>query len=114
MFKEIDQLKSLVDQKRPLHNELMKTIAQKFREAWTYHTNAIEGNTMTLQETAFFLREGLTAKGKTLQEHLEIVNHAEAVDFLHQVMKERGLTERLLKDFHAILFQGVKHFHGNV
>lgn len=76
--------------------KIMRTIAQKFREDWTYHSNAIEGNTFTYQETAFFLREGLTVKGKSLREHLEIVNHAEAVDYLADAIRERDLTERFI------------------
>lgn len=111
-FDEIDSLRHQVDAKRPLVPEMMKTISQKFREEWTYHTNAIEGNTMTLQETAFFLREGLTIKGKTLREHLEVVNHAEAVDYLRDAIVQRDLTEGLVKEFHAILFQGVKAWAG--
>ncbi|MDF2648147.1 MAG: filamentation induced by cAMP protein Fic [Paenibacillus sp.] len=105
---EMEQLKAAVDLKRPLQPDLMKLIIQKFREEWTYHSNAIEGNTFSYQETAFFLREGLTVKGKTLREHLEIMNHAEAIDYLTDLLKERDLTERIIKDFHALLFQGVK------
>ncbi|MBD0383241.1 Fic family protein [Paenibacillus sp. WST5] len=108
MWEQIERLKAAVDSKRPLQPDLLKIIIQKFREEWTYHSNAIEGNTFTYQETAFFLREGLTVKGKTLREHLEIVNHAEAIDYLTNILEERDLTERLIKDFHAILFQGVK------
>lgn len=91
MFEEVDRLKEKLDKQRPLYPDLMATIAQKFREDWTYNTNAIEGNTMTLQETTFFLREGLTVKGRTLKEHLEMVNHAEAVDFLQEAIKHRDL-----------------------
>nr|WP_150959280.1 Fic family protein [Aneurinibacillus sp. XH2] len=109
MWQQIDDLKRQIDAKRPLHPDLMKTIAQKFREEWTYHSNAIEGNTFSYQETAFFLREGLTIKGKTLREHLEIVNHAEAIDYLQDAIQDRKLSERLIKDFHAILFQGVRN-----
>jgi Fic family protein len=108
MWQEIERLKKIIEEKRPLDSDLMKVIAQKFREEWTYHTNAIEGNTFTYQETAFFLREGLTVKGKTLREHLEIINHAEAIGYLDEAIKERDLSERLIKDFHALLFQGVK------
>lgn len=108
MFNQIDALRTEVDKKRPIDPKLMSTIAQKFREEWTYHTNAIEGNTFTYRETAFFLREGLTVKGKSLREHLEIINHAEAIDYLHEAIQQRDLTERIIKDFHAILFQGVR------
>jgi Fic family protein len=109
MWEHIQKLKQQVDARRPLQPDLMKTLAQKFREEWTYHTNAIEGNTFTYQETSFFLREGLTVKGKSLREHLEIVNHAEAIDYLQDGLAERELSERLIKDFHAILFQGVRN-----
>jgi len=112
MFSKIDKLKKILEDKRPLYPELMTTIAQKFREEWTYNTNAIEGNTMTLQETAFFLREGLTVQGRTLQEHLEMVNHAEAVDYLNDAIYHRNLTEGLIKEFHAMLFSGIKAFAG--
>lgn len=53
MWQEIERLKKIIDAKRPLDPDIMKVIAQKFREDWTYHTNAIEGNTFTYQETAF-------------------------------------------------------------
>lgn len=114
MFELIDSLKDKLNQQRPLYPELMATIAQKFREDWTYNTNAIEGNTMTLQETAFFLREGLTVKGRTLKEHMEMVNHAEAVDFLQDAIKHRDLTEGLIKEFHAMLFSGIKTLAGGL
>ncbi|MBY0217893.1 Fic family protein [Paenibacillus illinoisensis] len=108
MLEQIDELRKEVDNRRPLKLELMNIISQKFREEWTYHSNAIEGNTFTYKETAFFLREGLTVKGKSLREHLEIVNHAEAIDYLQEVINVRDLTERFIKDMHAILFQGVR------
>jgi len=114
MFKQIDKLKEKLNEQRALYPDLMVAIAQKFREDWTYNTNAIEGNTMTLQETAFFLREGLTVKGRTLKEHLEMVNHAEAVDFLQDAIKYRDLTEGLIKEFHAMLFSGIKTLAGGI
>lgn len=112
MFALIDAMLKKIQKQRPFSQELMKTLSQKFREDWTYHTNAIEGNTFTLQETAFFLREGLTIKGKTLREHLEVINHAEAIEYLHDAIRQRDLTEGLIKEFHAILFQGVKSWAG--
>lgn len=108
MFEEIDKLKKELDDLRPLSPQILQLISQKFREEWTYNTNALEGNTMSLHETAFFLREGLTIKGKTLKEHLEVINHSEAIEFLEGELKNKRLTERFIKDIHAILFQGVK------
>lgn len=112
IFKQIDELKKIVDANRPICPELMATIAQKFREDWTYNTNAIEGNTMTLHETTFFLREGLTAQGRTMKEHLEMQNHSEAVFFLQEAIKERDLTEGLIKELHAMLFANIKGYAG--
>src|SRR6185437_12510438 len=107
-FMEIDQLKQQIATVKPLSAELQKTINQKFTEEWTYHSNAIEGNTMSQHETAFFLREGLTIKGKSLREHLEVINHLEAIEYLQDAIHNRSLTESLIKSLHAMIFQGVK------
>lgn len=49
----------------------------------TYNSNAIEGNTLTITETKIILEEGITiGKVKTLKEHLEVINHKEAIDLL--------------------------------
>jgi len=109
-IKYLTQLKDRIDLQRLLAEDIMITSAQKFREEWTYHTNGIEGNMMTLQETSILLREGLTAKGKTLREHFEVINHGEAIDYLQDSILERDLSESLIKDFHAILFEGVKYW----
>ncbi|MZP31083.1 Fic family protein [Heliobacterium undosum] len=114
IFREIDRLKQTVDRYRPLCPELMWAISRKFREEWTYHTNALEGNTMTLQETVFFLREGLTVEGRTLREHMEMLNHVEAIDFMQDTLSSRDLSERLIKDFHAILFSDMKYGKGEI
>lgn len=65
-FKEIDNLKSKLDQKRPLPPAAVKNLREAFRVEWTYNSNAIEGNTLTLLETKVVLEEGLTVGGKTL------------------------------------------------
>lgn len=110
MFEELDDLKAHLDTLRPIDTDKMMAVQEKLRIDWTYNTNAIEGNTLTLQETAFFLREGLTSKGKPLSEFLEAKNHVEAISFLEEVVKEsRPLTERLIKDFHAIVMQDSKY-----
>lgn len=113
-FKNLTELKEGIEQKRPISSEKMKVISQKFKEEWTYHSNALEGNTLTLGETAFFLREGLTIKGKTLREHQEVANHAEAILFLQEALKDRDISERLIKDLHAIIFLGVKDDKGQI
>ncbi|MEW5954441.1 MAG: Fic family protein [Bacillota bacterium] len=109
-FKNIDALKVKLDSFRPLSPELMETIEEKFKIDWTYNSNAIEGNTLTLQETAFFLQHGLTSKGKTLREYLEIQNHAEAIDWLKEIIKlDRPITEGFIKELQALLLKGIDY-----
>ena len=60
---------------------------------WTYHSNAIEGNTLTLKETKVAL-EGITVGGKTMREHFEAINHKQAIDFVETLGKEpQALSE---------------------
>ncbi len=109
-FKDVDKLKAELDNYRPLSPELMEAIDEKFKIDWTYNSNAIEGNTLTLQETSFFLQHGLTSKGKTLQEYLEAQNHAEAIDWIKDIIKDkRALTEGLIKELHALLMKGIQY-----
>jgi len=72
----------------------------------TYHSNAIEGNRLTLKETLLVLREGITIKGKNLQEHLEAKNHEEAMNFLFEVLdskKRLTLSHHLIRQLHQLV-----------
>jgi Fic family protein len=107
-MERLTQLKKKVDQFRPIPPEVMETIDQKFKIEWTYNSNAIEGNTMTLQETVFFLQEGLTSKGKTLKDYLEAQNHVEAIDYLKDIVRQnRPISESLIKELNALLLKGI-------
>jgi Fic family protein len=79
---------------------------QKFRLDWNYHSNAIEGNTLTLGETKAFLMEGLTASGKPLKDHLDIKGHNELIDFLQLfIQRQERLTEAAIREMHKILLR---------
>ena len=80
MFEQIDQKKELLDSKRPLPKYTLKSLREKLLLEWIYHSNAIEGNKLTINETKVVL-EGITVGGKTLREHLEIINHREAIAY---------------------------------
>ena len=109
LFNKIDKLKSEIDAFRPLDTGIQRTIQEKMRIEWTYNSNAIEGNTLTLGETAFYLREGLTSEGKPLKDYLEARNHAEAIDGLQEIIeRKRDLTEGLIKELHAVLLKGIE------
>lgn len=106
MFEKVDKLKAQLDAKRPLPPEVVKNLREIYRIEWTYNSNAIEGNTLTLLETKMVVEEGLTIGGKQLREHFEAINHAEAIDFVEElVSKQEPLTEQIIKQIHYIVLK---------
>lgn len=107
-FDRVDELKKKLDEHRPLDPALAEKLREVYRVEWTYHSNALEGNTLTLLETKIVL-EGLTVgHGKSLKEHFEAVNHAEAIDYLEAVVsKNEPLTEQLLKHIHYLVIKNI-------
>ena len=107
LLKKIDQLREHIDAFRPLNAGVQKALQEQLRVEWTYNSNAIEGNTLTLGETAFFLREGLTSEGKPLHDYLEALNHAEAIDRLQDVIaRKQPITESFITALHGVLMKG--------
>lgn len=104
LLKKIDALKSEIESMRPLPPEREGRIFQKLRLDWNFHSNAIEGNSLTYGETNAFLMEGLTAKGKPLKDHLDLKGHNEAIDFLrHFIDKNEEITERDIRELHKMI-----------
>lgn len=109
-YTALDALKSRLDALRPIDPKQLTPVIEKFRLDWTYHSNAIEGNPLTFSETSFFVREGLTSKGKPLAAYLEIKNHLAALDLLEEIVRERTpTTEGLIKQYHAMLFKNIEY-----
>ena len=107
-FEEVDQLKAKLDAHRPIPPEVFQTIAEKLRIDWTYHTTKIEGGPLTYRETAFFVRTGLTSKGRPLEAYLEYRGHIDALDYLDGLVRDReALSERVVKEFHSLLLRGI-------
>lgn len=107
-IEQTDVLKTEIDERRPLAPQLWETVQDKLKIGWTHHSNAIEGSTLSLGETHFFLQYGLTSKGKSLKEYLDARNHAEAIDLLREIVaQERPITEGLIKEINALLLHGV-------
>ena len=106
-FNKLDERKEKLDSKRPIPKETLKTLEENFKLEWTYNSNAIEGNTLTLKETKVVL-EGITIGGKTMREHLEAINHNEAILFLEELIKDnKELTELDIKNIHYIVLKGI-------
>jgi Fic family protein/DNA-binding XRE family transcriptional regulator len=105
VLNEIDGLKKFLDQKRS--NDRLR-IAQTLEMEYTFESNRIEGNTLTLHETDLVINEGLTVSGKSMREHLEAINHKEAIGYIKQLM-ERGFpfNERELLSIHNLILRGI-------
>lgn len=107
-FKIISNLKNELNTYRPLPPEAVKNLQDVYRVEWTYHSNAIEGNTLSLIETKLVLEEGLTISGKHLREHLEVINHSEAISFVEeQVLNKKDFNEYILKNIHYLILKGI-------
>src|SRR3989344_7822124 len=90
--------KKRLDVYKPLPLEVIKNLDEWFRIELTYTSNAIEGNTLTRQETALVVEEGITVKGKSIQEHLEAINHAQAFDFIQKNVVHKKRTDIIQQD----------------
>ena len=108
MFTEIDKKKKQIDEKRPLSKYTINNIRDELLLQWTYNSNAIEGNTLTLRETKVVLEDGFTIGGKTLTEHLEVVNHKEAIFYIEDIVnEEEPLSEKQIKNIHYLILKGI-------
>ena len=86
---------------KDLDNDIREALLVQLRNLWTHTSTAIEGNTLTLGETAFVLEEGLTISGKSLKDHEEVVGHAKAIDLVYDFIRRKSdLTEKDLFDLH--------------
>ncbi len=106
-FTKIDLLKETIDQCRPFSKETAKSLREKLIVEWTYNSNAIEGNTLTMSETKVVL-EGVTIGGKTLVEHFEVINHRDAIEFVENLIKnEEHLTEINIRNIHSLILKEI-------
>lgn len=83
-------------------------ITEALEIEYTYDSNRIEGNTLTLNETELVVNKGITIAGKGMREHLEAINHKEAIDFVKDIARNNmTVTENVLKDIHAIVLHSI-------
>jgi Fic family protein len=100
------ELKNELDTLRPIDKEKEAIIMQKFRLDWNYHSNHLEGNSLTYGETKALILFGITAQGKPLKDTLEITGHNEAINWVIDLIKgERSLTENFIRELHSLLLQ---------
>lgn len=108
-LKIIDEKKRKLDRARPLPEEIAKNLGEWLKVELTYTSNAIEGNTLSRQETALVIEKNITVEGKTIEEHLEAKNHGEALDFIKSFIqkKRKVITEQNILDIHKIILQKI-------
>lgn len=104
VIQQMDALKAELDQLRPLRADRLNKLEQKLRLDWNYHSNSIEGNTLSMSETRSFILWGVTAKGKPFRDYLEMKGHNEALQKLYRIInQDLKITERLIKELHALI-----------
>lgn len=112
LLSQIDRKKIELDRRRPLTAGEAERLAEEFIVEYTYNTNAIEGNTLTLRETDLVLR-GLTIDKKPLKDHMEAVGHKEAFDFVSELVKNNiPINENVIKQIHYLVLADKKEDRG--
>ena len=108
----IDRKKAELDTRRPLTEGEAERLTEEFVVEYTYNSNAIEGNTLTLRETDMVLR-GLTIDQKPLKDHMEAVGHKEAFYFVQDLVKEQvPFSESVIKQIHYLVLADKKDDRG--
>lgn len=113
-FEEVDKLKKKLDSKRPIPSETLKSLKEAINLEWIYNSNGIEGNTLTLRETQVVL-EGITVGGKSIKEHLEVINHEKAIIYLDDLVKDKQpITEWNIKNIHQLILKGIDNENAGI
>ena len=103
LLKNIDENLEKLSSMRPLTKGEVERLRDEFLIEFTYNSNAIEGNTLTLQETAMVL-EGVTIDQKPLKEHLEIIGHRDAFKYVESLVSDKvEFSEYVIKNIHSLV-----------
>jgi len=104
LFNAIDHLAAVLKSLRPLNETELKRLRDEFIIETTYNSNAIEGNTLTLRETALILQEGITIAAKPLRDHLDVIGYRDAFYYILDLAKQDApLTESVIKSIHSLV-----------
>lgn len=108
IFARLDEKKKRLDTHRPLPAAIVAKLEEYFRVDWTYNSNAIEGSSVTLSETRAILLDGVTVNGKPLREHLEVINHSHAIDFVQGIAdKTEPINETTIRQIHSLVLRTI-------
>lgn len=105
---QLNQLKTWLDSFRPLSPALLAELKQRYDVRFTYNSNAIEGNTLTQSETELVLSKGITIGGKTLTEHLEVIGHKDAIDYIETLAQsDTPIGEWEIRQIHNLIMRKI-------
>ncbi|MBI4044143.1 MAG: Fic family protein [Candidatus Diapherotrites archaeon] len=108
LFERILEKKNSLDKARPLSAEIVQKLRQEMEIEWTYNSNAIEGNSLSYEETRRVVERGLTIGGKSLREHFEAINHVNAIRFIEKLVeKKQKITEQTILEIHSLIVKGI-------
>lgn len=112
-FNRLDELAAQLRAMRPLNDVELKRLRDEFIIEHTYDSNAIEGNTLTLRETALILQEGLTIAEKSIKDHLEAIGYRDAFEYI-VTLADAGtpLSERVIKEIHSLVLMNDRQNRG--
>ncbi|MDJ0800979.1 MAG: Fic family protein [Calothrix sp. MO_167.B12] len=107
-LEQIDKLKAWLDDFRPFEPTMVSELKKIYDVRFTYNSNAIEGNTLTQSETELVLTKGITIGGKTLDEHLEVIGHKDAIDYIESLAQtETEINEWEIKQIHNLILRKI-------
>ena len=112
LMERILEKKKRLDSLRPLPKDALARLRHDFNIELTYNSNAIEGNTLTLQETRLAIEEGITSGEKPLTHYLEAVNHEKAIEFVEGLGSDRKINEELVLEIHELILKGTTDYAG--
>lgn len=108
-FERLFEKKQHLQSSRPLPNIALHKIKESLSIEWTYNSNSIEGNTLSLRETQMVIQEGITIKGKSLREHFETHNHDKAIDYLYSIVSENYILRSIdILNLHELVLRSIE------
>ena len=115
LYEQLSDLKKCLDSFRPFNTAQLTNLQEAFDTEYTYESNRIEGNTLTLMETDLVIHKGMTIEGKPLKDHFEAVNHLHAIQYIRELVQNKiAFNSKTLLDIHALILQGIDRFNAGV
>lgn len=109
IIERLYEKKTLLDKGRPLPASALNRIREDLSVEWTYNSNSIEGNTLSLRETKMVLQDGITVKGKSLREHFEAHNHEKAIDYLYSLVNDKYVLRSIdILSLHGLVMRSIE------